>query len=101
MALRLRLYDPKAGQHVAQGSIEVFIGRLITDEGFRAAFVVNPRAAIRAFGETGHYLTAVEIAAVLATRPDFWDRVADQVDPRLQKAALQSFNARETMKGSS
>jgi hypothetical protein len=81
---------------VAQRSIEVFIGRLITDEEFRAAFIINAPEAVRAFIDAGYELTAVEVTALRAMRADFWDRVADQVDPRLQKASLQSFIRRES-----
>jgi hypothetical protein len=73
---------------VAQRSIEVFIGRLITDEGFRAAFATNPRAAVRRFIDTGQELTTVEITALLSTQADLWEGVADRIDPRLQKASL-------------
>jgi hypothetical protein len=79
---------------VAQRSIEVLIGRLITDEGFRGAFIGDPTAALRAFIEAGHELTTVEISALVATGPDFWERVADQVDPRLQKASFQPLSRR-------
>jgi hypothetical protein len=75
---------------VAQRSIELFIGRLITDEGFREAFIDNPNAAVRMFVDAGLELTTVEIAALLATGVDVWERVADQVDPRLQKASLHT-----------
>jgi hypothetical protein len=74
---------------VAQRSIEVFIGRLITDEAFRGAFIGDPTTTIRAFIDAGHELTTVEIAALVGTGPDLWERVADQVDPRLQKASFQ------------
>jgi hypothetical protein len=77
---------------VAQRSIEVFIGRLVTDESFRDAFIGDPPTAIRAFVDAGHELTTVEIAALVATGPDFWERVADQVDPRLQKASFQAVS---------
>jgi hypothetical protein len=77
---------------VAQRSIELFIGRLITDEGFREAFLEDAHRAIRKFVETGPELTPVEVAALLATRADFWERVADEVDPRLQKTSLHSFS---------
>ena len=80
---------------MAQRSIELFIGRLITDEGFREEFLHDPRAAIRMFVETGPELTTVEVAALLATRADFWERVADEVDPRLQKASLHAFIKRD------
>jgi hypothetical protein len=81
---------------VAQRSIELFIGRLITDEGFREAFIHNPDAAVRMFVDAGSELTTVEIAALLATRADFWERAADQVDPRLQKASFHSTTARQS-----
>jgi hypothetical protein len=81
---------------VAQRSIELLIGRLITDEGFREAFVHNPGAAIRMFVDAGSELTTVEIAALLATRADVWERVADEVDPRLQKASFHSPAGRQT-----
>ena len=96
MASGLPLVQGKAGHKVAQRSIELFIGRLITDEGFRDAFVLNPGAAIRLFVDAGSELTIVEIAALLGTRADFWERVADQVDPRLQKACLHSLTRRDS-----
>jgi hypothetical protein len=80
---------------VAQRSIEMFIGRLITDEGFRERFVHNPGAAIRLFVDAGAELTTVEVAALLATRADVWDSVADQVDPRLQKASFHSLTRQD------
>jgi F420-dependent methylenetetrahydromethanopterin dehydrogenase len=76
---------------VAQRSIELFIGRLVTDEDFRATFMRNPSAAVALVVEAGHELTNVEVAALLATRADLWERVADQIDARLQKVSLQSF----------
>ena len=80
---------------MAQRSIELFIGRLITDEGFREAFIHNPGGAIRVFVDAGSELTTVEVAALLATRADVWERVADQVDPRLQKASFHSLSRQD------
>jgi hypothetical protein len=75
---------------MAQRSIEVLIGRLITDEAFRMAFLRNRGDALRGFIASGHELTDLEMAAVSQTRPDLWVLVADQIDPRLQKASLQT-----------
>jgi len=73
---------------VAQRSIEILIGRLITDEAFRSAFRTNALTALTGFMEAGYELTLVEIAAVSATPAHVWEQVAEQVDPRLQKASL-------------
>jgi hypothetical protein len=75
---------------LAQRHIEVLIGRLVTDEAFRAAFLRDPQSALERFTDSGHELTAVEIAALQATRSELWASVADQLDPRLQKASLSS-----------
>lgn len=74
---------------MAQRHIEVLIGRLVTDEAFRAAFVTDARAALARFVAAGHDLTPVEVAALTATRADLWTRVAEQLDPRLQKVSLR------------
>jgi hypothetical protein len=73
---------------MAQRSIEILIGRLITDEAFRCAFCEDAEATLERFMETGHELTLVELAALMATRSDFWAVVAEQIDPRLQKVSL-------------
>ena len=75
---------------MAQRSIEVLIGRLITDEAFRAAFLSNAADTLHGFIESGHELTDLEVAALCRTRHDLWTLVADQIDPRLQKASLHS-----------
>jgi hypothetical protein len=76
---------------VAQRSVEILIGRLITDEAFRSGFRRDAMAALTGFMECGYELTLLEITAIRATPADLWERVADRVDPRLQK---MSFNAR-------
>jgi hypothetical protein len=79
---------PKGGD-VAQRSIEVLIGRLITDEAFRFAFCGNATTTLTEFMESGYELTAVEIAAMRTTPADTWKRIAGQIDPRLQKVSLR------------
>jgi hypothetical protein len=73
---------------MAQRSIEILIGRLLTDEAFRSAFSRHPAATVTGFVERGYDLTPVEIAAVRATPADVWERAAAHVDPRLQKASF-------------
>jgi hypothetical protein len=73
---------------VAHRSIEILIGRLITDEAFRTAFSTDAPTVLTGFMESGHELTRLEVAALMATHADLWARVAEQIDPRLQKASF-------------
>jgi hypothetical protein len=77
---------------VAQRSIEIVIGRLITDEAFRAEFRRDAVTTLTRFVESGYELTALETAALGSTPSDVWDRVAEQIDPRLQKAAFTGIS---------
>jgi hypothetical protein len=82
----------EAGADMAQRSIEILIGRLITDEAFRSAFNHEPYATIGSFMLTGHTLTGVEIDAVTATPSEVWQVVAEHIDYRLQKARLSAIS---------
>jgi hypothetical protein len=73
---------------VSHRSIEILIGRLVTDEAFRVAYVRDPTATLERFVAVGYELTPLEFAALTATNADVWVSVAEQVDPRLQKACL-------------
>jgi hypothetical protein len=77
---------------MAHRSIEILIGRLATDEAFRAAFLRDAATTLHGFIESGYELTGLEIAAVIHTRQDLWTLVADRIDPRLQKASSQSWS---------
>jgi hypothetical protein len=80
---------------VAQRSIEILIGRLVTDEAFRTAFSKNAPATLTRFTESGHELTRLEIVALMTTHADLWARVAEQIDPRLQKASFSGSLIKE------
>jgi hypothetical protein len=73
---------------VAQRSVEVLIGRLMTDEAFRSAFAADADSALTGFVESGHELTALEISALCATPFSVWERAAEDIDARLQKIAF-------------
>ena len=73
---------------MTQRSIEIIIGRLLTDEDFRRSFSTDPHHALVELLERGTHLTQAEIAALVAMDSTLWERVADQIDPRLQKASL-------------
>ncbi len=76
---------------MAQRNVEVVIGRLVTDEAFRAMFAVDPAATLTQFVDRGYELTSLEIEALMATNRDLWTRTAEQIDPRLQKVSSASL----------
>lgn len=73
---------------MAQRVIEMLIGRLITDERFRAEFLGAPEATLLGLAGQGFELSRTEIAALLSTDPAVWTRAAEALDPRLQKVCL-------------
>ena len=73
---------------MAQRIVEMLIGRLITDEQFRAEFMRDPQGVLRSLTDHGFELSRTEMAALLNTDPEIWARTADAIDPRLQKITL-------------
>ena len=74
---------------LAQRHVETLIGRLITDEQLRTAFLGNPEVALRELCERGFELSTTERAALVATNREMWQQAAELLDPRLQKASLE------------
>ena len=74
---------------MAQRSIEILIGRLVTDEELRERFVVAPLETLRFEQQQGLELTAAELDALLASPLSLWTRLAAVLDERLQKASLK------------
>jgi hypothetical protein len=74
---------------VAQRIVEMLIGRLITDEQFRATFLTNPEPTLLGLCARGLELSRTEIAALVNTDPVLWTDAAELLDARLQKANLE------------
>jgi hypothetical protein len=75
---------------LAQRTIEMLIGRLITDEQFRDEFLRDPECTLLAMCDRGLDLSRTEIAALISTDPTVWGRAAEALDSRLQKVSLKS-----------
>lgn len=73
---------------MAHRNVEIVVGRLVTDEAFRSAFLAAPAATLTRFVESGYGLTVLEMAALNATHPSVWTIAAEQIDARLQKVLL-------------
>jgi hypothetical protein len=71
---------------MSQRSVERVIGRLVTDEAFRRRFAQEPDAVLRELAEEyGLELTLCERSALRAIDAARLERLADAIDPRLQK----------------
>lgn len=75
---------------MSQRNIETLIGRLITDELFRAEFLKDPHRVIERIREIGLELNPTEALALLNTDPALWAMTAEALDPRLQKASFRN-----------
>ena len=75
---------------MTQRSIEMIVGRLVTDEAFRATFLRDPYQALVELIDRGTHLSHAEVAALIATDVALWEHVAERVDSRLQKASLKN-----------
>ena len=74
---------------MSQANVERIVGRLATDEDFRREFHDDPGRVVRSLADRGLELTRAEVAALIALDPLTFDRFADLLDPRLQKASLR------------
>ena len=73
---------------MAQRIVETIVGRLITDEQFRTAFLAAPETTLGEMCDRGFELTRSEVAALVNTDPSLWAAAAERLDSRLQKATL-------------
>jgi hypothetical protein len=74
---------------MSQKGVEMVVGRLATDEAFRRHFIEASAEVLDRMVSAGEVqLTRAERAALVSTSPDVWDRIADAIDPRLQKLSL-------------
>ena len=93
MVRDLLFEQPERRCPLAQRIIETLIGRLITDEQFRSEFLVDPEVVLIDLCDRGLQLSRTEISALVNTDPALWERIADAIDPRLQKASLKNQNS--------
>ena len=76
---------------MSQAHVEQIIGRLATDEQWRARFRQRRTEAIDALvAAAGFDLTATERRALLELTPESLDMFAGAIDPKLQRLAVPS-----------
>ena len=79
---------------MSQRSVEILLGKLVTDEEIRERFREDPEAVFAAARSQGLELSAVEAEALRGLEAGALDGLAGALDPRLQKASLQDPSSR-------
>ena len=74
---------------MSQRNVEKVIGRLITDEGFRRRFALDPFDALFEMTLCGVELSGLELKALASINPSRAGQFADTIDPRIQKVDVQ------------
>lgn len=69
---------------MSQRNVELFVGRLMTDEAFRERFCRAPAEAVDLLASEGIQLTCVEIDALTRINPALARLFAEALDPRIQ-----------------
>ena len=78
---------------MSQRCVERIIGLLATDEGLRARFRKDPRAALQEIVERGLELNECEFASLASLDAREIARFAESIDPRLLKIDLTDGDA--------
>jgi hypothetical protein len=80
--------DAREKELMSHRSVEIVLGRLMTDEAFRRQFQRAPREALAELPQMGLDLSAVEMEAIAALDAESLIHFVGTLDPRLKKAAL-------------
>ena len=75
---------------MSQRHVERLLGRLLTDEELRSAYIRDPADTLEALTGEGWEISPVERAALLAEDPAVWRELARRVPPRLQRCSLKT-----------
>ncbi|HZR25292.1 MAG TPA: Os1348 family NHLP clan protein [Vicinamibacterales bacterium] len=73
---------------MSQKTVQLIIGRILTDEELRQKFLVSPVETLSSFRESGLELTDAEIDALTSTDRTLWKDGANRIDSRLQRCCL-------------
>jgi len=74
---------------MSQKTVQLVIGRLLTDEELRNRFVERPLETLTELKELGFELTLDEIDALAHSDPGVWPSMARRIHPRLQRSHLR------------
>src|SRR2546428_13303995 len=81
---------------MTQQSVEILIGKLLTDEELREAFEQDPHEVLVWLLRQGLQLSRLDIEALKSIKPSDLSGHADMIDRRLQKASLKGVDMTHT-----
>ena len=76
---------------MSQKTVQLVIGRLLTDEDLRLRFVERSLETLTELLAQGYELSIDEIDARVRSDPDVWPSMANRIHPRLQRCSLRSI----------
>ena len=82
-------------------SVEVVIGRLVTDDELLTRFLTAPEEILRALTAEGLDLTPIELASLGASTGPAWQALACSLDARLRRASLEPSPSKDAPPGPS
>ena len=68
-------------------TVQLIVGRLVTDEEYRVTFLSDPIRALTALRDQGVELTSAELEALIRTDRTLWSDAAARIDPQLQRSS--------------
>ncbi len=74
---------------MSQRTVQLVIGRLLTDEELRNRFVERPLETLTQLKDLGFDLAIDEIDALVGSEPKVWPSMARRIHPRLQRSSLR------------
>lgn len=77
---------------MSQQDVEQIIGGLATNQDLRRTFALKPEATLHELIALGLHLTPVECQALLAIDLEALQRLAERLDPRIQKVSFGKSN---------
>src|SRR5262245_64610457 len=74
---------------MSQKTVQVLIGKIVTDEELRQRFVERPLETLTTLRDEGVELTDLEVDALVRTDRGLWDATAKRLHPRLQRCTIR------------
>lgn len=75
---------------MTQRNVERLLGRLLTDEDLRTAFIRQPAETLAELQQQGWELTPTEIEALVSGDAAMWRDLARRIPARLQRCSLKT-----------